>query len=475
MQEQRPADRLVKITIAAAFVLLIGGCTTFSRDGGFGNVQSITNERIAQTPQWVRNDEEAQQTRQVVRKLLASPLSADAAVQIALVNNAGLQATYAELGIAEADVVQAGRLRNPLFSYSRLRVLDALEIERIFLFDVLSLITLPLRTNLERQRFEIAKIRVAAQVLRVAADTRRAYYRSIAAQEGASYSEQVREAAEASAELARRMAAAGNFTKLQQAREQVFYAESTAQLARARQAAVSERERLTQLMGLWGEDIRYTLPARLPDLPKAARDIAELEKTALTKRLDVQSAIKETESIASSLGLTRVTGFLNVFEVGYHRANEGGNKERGYDIQLSLPIFDWGGAGVTRARYVYMQAVNRAADTAVRARSEVREAFTAYRTAFDIARHYRDEVVPLRKRISDENVLRYNGMLISVFELLIDARQQIAAVNTYIETLRDFWIADSTLDLALTGTSPGAIGVPGGSIQAVGGESEGGQ
>jgi outer membrane protein TolC len=283
--------------------------------------------------------------------------------------------------------------------------------------------------------------------------------------------EQVRAATDASAELARRMTAAGNFSKLDQAREQVFYAESTAHLARVRQIALAERERLTRLMGLWGEDIAFRLPERLPDLPKTAREIAELESQALKQRLDVQASMKEAENIAASLGLVKATGFINVIEIGYQRNSESGlPRQTGYEIELRLPIFDWGGARVARAEHTYMQAVNRAADLAVRARSEVREAYGAYRTAFDLARHYRDEIVPLRKRISEENLLRYNGMLISVFELLGDARQQIISVNAYIEALRDFWLTDSTLQLAMTGASPGAIGVPRGpGMQAVSG------
>jgi outer membrane protein TolC len=458
-----------KIAIAT-LALALGGCASFTPDNGFGGVRDITTERIAATPQWARTPQDAQQISQAVKQLISAPLTADSAVQIALLNNPALQATYAELGIAEADVVQAGRLVNPGFSFSRLRRADDVEIGRVFLVNVLSLLTMPLRTTLERQRFELTKVRVAEQVVRVAADTRRAYYRAIAAQETATYSDQVREAAEASAELARRMAAAGNFSKLDQAREQVFYAETTARVARARHAAVSERERLTQLLGLWREDFAFELPPRLPDLPKAPRDPVDLEKTALSKRLDVQAALQETQNVASSLGLTRVTGFMNVLEVGYSRNSESGlPRQTGYEIELRLPLFDWGGARVARSQYVYMQSVNRAADTAVRARSEVREAFTAYRTAFDMSRHYRDEIVPLRRRISDENVLRYSGMLISVFELLADARQQIAAVNAYIETLRDYWIADSNLDLALTGTSRGAMGVPGSSVEAAAG------
>ena len=456
-----------------SLAVILGGCTTFSPDGGFGGVRDAARERgVRQEARWIRSDQDAADARASVRELLAAPLSADSAVQVALLNNRGLQATYAELGIAEADVVQAGRLRNPGFSFTRLHRADEIEIERTFMFDILGLITMPIRTDLERRRLELTKARVAGEVLQMAADTRRAWYRAVSAEEGARYAAQVKDAAEASAELARRMAAAGNFSKLDRAREQVFYAEATTQLARTRQNAVSERERLTQLMGVWGADTNFRLPERLPDLPKEPRQVSDIESQALKQRLDMQASLKEAESIASSLGLTRATGFISVLELGYQRNSETGlPRQTGYEIEIRLPIFDWGGAKVARAEHAYMQAVNRAADTAVKARSEVREAYSAYRTAFDLARHYRDEIVPLRKRISEENVLRYNGMLISVFELLADARQQIASVNAYIDALRDFWLAEANLELALTGKSPGAMGMASVRSAAQGGDS----
>ena len=124
---------------------------------------------------------------------------------------------------------------------------------------------------------------------------------------------------------------------------------------------------------------------------------------------------------------------------------------RGYTISLELPIFDWGTARVAKAEAIYMQSVNRAAQTAINARSEVRQANKGYRSSFEIARHFRDEIVPLKKRISEENLLRYNGMLIGVFELLADARSQIGSVQGYIAALRDFWIAQAELDMALIG------------------------
>ena len=464
--------RTLTVVVTALF---LGGCATFSADGGFGAIGSATQERgLKQEVKWIKTDKDAEAVQATVRKLLGSPLTADSAAQIALLNNRGLQATYAELGIAESDLVQAGRLTNPGFTFERLRRGDDISIDRTFLFNVLGLITMPIRTDLEKRRFELTQGRVTAETLQIATDTRRAYFSTVAAQETVKYLEQVKMAAEASSELARRMAVVGNFSKLDQAREQVFYAEVTAQLARVKLMALAERERLTRLMGLWGENIAFKLPARLPELPKTAREIVDMEALALKQRLDVQGAMKEAENIASSMGLVKTTGFINVLEIGYRRNSETGQpRQTGYEIELRLPIFDWGGARVARAEYTYMQAVNRAADTAIRARSEVREAYVAYRTTYDLARHYRDEIVPLRKRISDENLLRYNGMLISVFELLADARQQVTSVNAYIEALRDYWLAESNLNLALTGKSPGATNIGSGS-QAASGDAQAG-
>jgi len=439
---------------AASLLLLLGGCVNFSPDAGFGAVDTAVRERAGSGARWIRNDRDEGEVRLAVARLLAAPLTAEAAVQIALMGNRGLQAIYAELGIAEADLVQAGRLPNPGFSYTRLARASVLEIERAFIVDLMGLLTIPIRTDIERRRFEIAKLRVAQEAVRVAAETRHAYYVAVAAQEGVRYMSQVQEAAEAGAELARRMAAAGNFSKLDEAREQLFRAESAARLARVKQAGVAGRERLARVLGLSANDAVFALPERLPELPGVPREAAALEQSALERRLDVQAALKDAESTASALGLTRATAFVSVLEVGYQRNSESGQpRQTGYEIDVRLPLFDWGGARVARAEHTYMQAVNRAADITVRARSEVREAYDAYRAAWEIARGHRDEIVPLRKRISDENVLRYNGMLVSVFELLADAREQVASVNAYIEALRDFWIADANLQYASNGGS----------------------
>jgi len=438
---------------------VLAGCATFSEDGGFGAVGEGVKARTGQQAVWVRSDKEADTVRARVKELLAQPLSAESAVQIALLNNPGLQAAYAELGIAEAELVQAGRLPNPHLAYLRVRHGAELKTETAFTLNLFAFLTIPLATEMESRRFEALKRAVAARAVGVAGRTRQAWARALAARESARYFGDVKSAAEAGAELARRMAAAGNFSRLQQAREHAFYADAVAQLARARHAELAEREGLARLMGLWGGDLAFQLPERLPDLPAAPQQLDDLEQRALDGRLDVQSARLELEALAKSLGLTRATRLVNAVEFGPARVTESPEpRKKGYEISLQIPLFDWGDARIARAESMYMQGVNRLAQVAVEARSEVREAYSAYRTAYDLARHYRDAIVPLRKRISEEMLLRYNGNLASVFELLADARLQVMSVSAAIEAQRDFWLADSALQAALTAGPPGVSG-----------------
>jgi outer membrane protein TolC len=435
--------------------LVLGGCATFSQDGGFDEVQQLASDRLGTTVQLARADKDLATISARVTELLAKPLGVEDAVQLALLNNPGLQASYAELGIAEADLVQAGRIPNPRFSTLRTkRGNDVSKVEESLSLEILGLLIMPLRSRMERQRFEQTKLEVARQVVELAADTRRAWIQAVAADETARYTEQVKASAEATAELARRMARAGNFPKITQMREQVFYAEAVAQLARARQAAIAERERLVRSMGVFGEQTKFQLPARLPELPASPRDVQDVEAAAVAQRLDIQAARRDNEAVAQSLGLTKVTRFISALELGRARTKEGDEPfSYGWEVTVEIPLFDWGSARVAKAEATYMQSAQRLAEVAVNARSEVRTAHSAYLTAYETAKHYRDEILPLRRKISEESLLRYNGMLISVFELLADAREQISAVNGAIETLRDYWLADIDLQAALTAGS----------------------
>ena len=437
-----------------AGLLLLAGCASFSQDGGFAVVEQAAEQQLDKQLSWTKTTEERAVVAERVAELLAQPLSADAAVQIALLNNPGLQASFDQLGISEAERVQAGRIPNPGFSFGRLEKGSEVEYERGLHVNLARLIAMPMTSGMEAKRFEQVQRQTSLAVFELASQTRKAWYRAVAAEESLGFMRQVMNSAEIGAELARRLAAVGNYSKLQQAQEQSFYAEAGLALIRTEQARVQSREQLTRLLGLWGEQIAYRLPERLPELPAEAEQLPDVERQAMAQRLDIQAMRLDAERLAKNLGLSKTTRFINVLELGVvsNKSNEEPT-QRGYEISVELPLFDWSGARVAKAEAQYRQMLNRAAETAINARSQVREAYLGYRSGYDIARHYRDEVLPLRQRIAEENVLRYNGMFISTFELLADARKQILAVDGYLQAQRDFWIAKADLDMSLLGAA----------------------
>jgi len=444
--------RLRNLGVLVAAGSVLGGCASFSQDGGLDGVKSLAQQHIKQEVVWPKTEAEQKIIETRVNELLQKDLDVESAVQIALLNNKGLQASLYELGISEADVVQAGRLPNPKFSMLYARNNGDYKIEQALTFNIFSLLTMLKMLEIERLNFERTKQEVAVDVLRLAYQTRLAYFNAVAANEQVHYSQQVKESAEASAELARRMVKAGNWNSLELAREQGFYADALLDELAAKQQQVATHEALSRMLGVSVSQL--ALQKRLPDLPKAVTESQLFEKDAFEQRLDLQSARLRVQNLAKQLGLTKTTGVINALEIGPARVLEGRRGDaykKGVDISFELPIFDWGGAKVARAEAVYMQAVNRAAYVAVNAQSEIREAYSRYRASYDIARQYHDEIVPLRQKVMDENLLRYNGMLTSPFQLLADARAQVASVKSYIEKLNEFWQADTALQMTRIG------------------------
>lgn len=455
-----------RVVLAIALAGTLGGCAAFSVDGGMSVVAHIASAELGKDAAAIRTQDEAATARATVNQLAKRVLTADAAVQIALLNNRSLQAAYNELGIAEAVRVQASLPPNPTLSVGRLSGPVEIEIEKRIVANILALLTLPARAEIAGERFRQAQLRASEETLRIAQETRRTFYRAVAARELASFLGQSQSAAESATQIARRLGESGAINKLDQAREQVFYAEITAQLAMARQRASSERERLTRLMGFWGADIDFKLPGTLPRLPRRPRSLPAIEAEAVARRVDLQIARIELGVVSRNLGLTQATRFINLLEVSGTAQTkierETGERQRnsGFELELQIPVFDGGEGRMRQASESYLQAVNRLIDRAVVVRSEARDAYRTYRSTYDVAAHYRREVLPLRKIISDETLLRYNAMQIDVFSLLTEARQRIAATIAAIEAQRDFWLAKTNLLSAIVGG--GGAAEPGG-------------
>jgi outer membrane protein TolC len=453
----RTAMRRSQIFAAFAVTLALTACKTFSSDGGMGMVANITAPALHQDVIAIRTQNEADAARGRVSQLLKRPLSADAAVQIALLNNRSLQAAYNELGIAEAVSVRQSLPPNPSASISRTSGSVETEIDRQIIGSILALATLPARSEIAADRFRQAQLNAALETLRVAADTRRAYYSAVGAQELAGFLSQAESAAATSAQLAKRLGETGAINKLDQTREQAFQAEVSIQLTRAHQRAATERERLIRLLGLWGDDLEFTLPKALPALPRRAPVLKSVEQAALRRRVDLQFARIELETLAKSYGLTQATRFINVLDAGYAdkitKDKETGEhiRDRGFTVTFEIPIFDFGEVRVREAEQIYMQSVNRLTAKVINARSEARQAHRAYRSSYDIATRYQRVVLPLRKTISEEMMLHYGAMQIDVFSLLNDARQRLAANVAAAEAKRDFWIASVDLFAAVNG------------------------
>ena len=440
-----------------AVPLALAACQSLSKDGGMEAVSEFARTELKTNVAAIRTDEEAKAARAKVQELLSRPLSADGAVQVALLNNRGLQAAFNDLFVAEAVALESSLPPNPRFSIARLASRPEIELERQIVINVLALATLPMRSDIARDRFRAAQLRAVEGTARLAAETRRAYYRAVAAQQTVNLLAQSQAAALAATQLARRLGETGAMNKLDQAREQVFYAELTGQLATARQRARTERERLIRILGLWGDDLDFKLPGALPAMPRQAQSLPQVEQEAIRRRVDLQMARIELTALAKSLGLTRATRFINLLEVGGRfdsvRDREAGQtfSRTGFEVEFTIPIWDFGEARTRQAEQTYLAALNRLADKAVTIRSEARDAYRSYRATYTIARHYVAEVLPLRKIISDEMLLRYNAMQIDVFELLTETRQRITAHIAAIEALRDFWLADAELGAAIVG------------------------
>ena len=458
------------ISLLAATVLT--GCASVAIDENFAEVERFAREQTGSEVRWLRSDPEREAMRTEVDRLLAQPLAIDDAVRIALGYSPAFQSLLAEAAVASADATGSARIGNPVFTFERLfrsgaegREIDIGRSLGISLFDLLFL---PARLEQAEFRQQQTRLQSSITLLSTVTEVRQAWVDAIAARQVARYREEVATAAGTAAELARRMQATGNFSRLQRAREQALAAEETANLIRARQNATAAREALIQRLGLTPSQAQaLRLPDQLPALPEAPMDEATAGAALLENRLDVRIARTDLDRTAKSLGLTRVTSVVNGLHVaGVRNSETGESSQRGFEIELPLPLFDFGDAARAGGEARYLAAFNRTLELASNASSQVRVAYEGYRSAYDLARHYRNEVVPLRQNITEGSVLQYNGMLIGVFELLAAARSQSASAVQAIEAERDFWRAEAALKASLLGQPIAPISLQSGASPA---------
>lgn len=418
-------------------------------------IRREVESRAALPVRWDQGTDPDEQVRGRIRELLAGELSVEAATEVALLNNRSLQAMYERMGIAQADLVEAGLLRNPVlaggvrYANGRGTPLPEYSVTQ----ELLSVLVLPLRKKLAREQWEQQKLLVADAVLELAADVKAAWFEAQGAEHVARMRQAVADASAAGAEIARRQHEAGNISDLQLALEEDLHEQAKLDRAEAEAHIVSTRERLHRLLGVWGADTGWKLSAELPALPAAEPPLDHLESIAIARRLDLAADRQEVAILTRASTLTNRWRFFPALEIGVEsESEEAGVSLYGPSIAFELPLFDRGQARRARLQSQHRQSENVLAAHAVEVRSEVREARDRMLRLRRQAEYYRDTLIPLRERIVLLSQQRYNAMLLGVYDLLRAKQSEVDTYRAYLETLRDYWIARADLERAAGGS-----------------------
>ena len=459
--------------ISTAFTL--SACVRFDLDRSLSEASKASAEFTQGELVLQRTDRQKEVANARAEELLAQALDQSAAIELALVNSPALQELLANHWASSSSVALSGSIPNPVFGFARLTSDTELEIERLLSIGLLDLIRFPMLRERAIRGIEMNQLQLTSSITDLVTQIRNAWVSAVVAQQQASYAEQVFSSAEASAELAIQMQAIGNFNSINRARQQAFYADAATGLAASQHNALATREELVRLLGLNRTQARaLKLPDRLPDLPDEPIPASTISNLASETRLDVAMASAELEAATRQQGIELVSSVTDIELAGIRDTVwDDGDRETitGYELEVELPFFKNFNEVKNRLNAKSLAASNALEQVVRSASSHLRESYSAYRTNYDIARHYQDEIVPLQQLVSEENVLNYNGMIIGVFELLADSRRQIQTVQASIDALGQFWMADASLRSSMTGQPASmqvAMSSPGGGDEEAG-------
>lgn len=475
----RPPRSRRSPVLLVALAASVAGCASVPARPGFEGVQERTAAAGAPGATWPQSAEERNAIDAEVAALLARPLSVEDAVRVALLRNPALQARYERLGVAGADLVEAGLLQNPTFAGAFMPGLGPIsgtrKVEMELTQSLLQLLLLPSRKAIESQRFEGVQLDVAAEVLDVAARTRAAWVALVAQQNLLAALAVMEEGAAASAELAERLHAAGNVSELVLTQEQGLAEE--ARLARvAAEAALAEpREALARWMGLGAGEAAWSVPDRLPGIPHSDPVVDPSAPAALDARLDIAAGRRFATALSEAVALQRRLRFIPFLDAGVASSLEPGEGWTvGPALVVELPIFQQGQPALARLEAELRRTEAETTALDVEARASAREALARLRATRELADRYREQTIPLRQRTTALALRHYNYMLIGAFDVLEAKRDELAAYVGYVDAVRGWWTSLADLERALgrrvavdaPGAAPQIVGLPPGAQPA---------
>ena len=434
--------------------LLAAGCAT--PGGSLERVQETVGTRSGKRVHWNRGGPEDAQIEQRVQSLLRRQLTVSSAVQIALLNNRELQARFEEIGIAQAEVIEAGLISNPNFSASFRfpnRPPSGTNLEYAIAQNFLDLLVLPLRKRIANAQLTQTEIRVADEVLKLAMEVKIAFYTAQARAQLLDRLQVITETNETAAEFTKRLHDAGNTSDLELANQQGSYEQSRLEVAQTQLQVRRDRERLNRLLGLWGAQTNWTMADHLPELPGSDGSLRSLESRAVAQRLDLQAARMQLDLIGQSLALRTRTRYMPAeIRIGVSSEKETeGQRVTGPTLDLELPIFNQSQGEIAKLTAQYRQAQRELEALAINIRSEVRESRDQLVVARDLTSYIGKRLLPTQQQALNLTLQQYNFMLKSAYDLLLAKQNEVAAERSYIEAWRDYWIARAELERAVGG------------------------
>jgi outer membrane protein, heavy metal efflux system len=440
-----------------AFIFSLISLSGYSResDEAFRRLQQSVQQRTGKTVTW-EEDQAARETNLIaVRRLLRQPLTIDTAVQAALLNNRSLQATFAEISLSAADLMQAATIPNPQLDLA-VRIPDkppsGTYQDYGAAIDFLSIIMIPLKKRVAKDDLEAATLRVASDTLELVARVKSAFYSLQASVQLSQRIKLIAEANAASADLAQRQHDAGNISDFALDQQEASYSRSRLDIITVEAEIRQDRDRLNRLLGIWGPDTHWEITDQLPEIPSSEPALPTLERLAIAQRLDLQANYLSVSSLAKNLGLTKAFRLLGALEFGPEIEREtDGQTRTGPTFAIELPIFNQGQARIAKGEAALKRAEDTLEALAVDIHSQIRELYDRLIAKREVARSYQNDLVPIQRRILSEGVRNYNAMQINDFELFAIKAEEERTEREYLIAIRDYWITRTELEEAVGG------------------------
>jgi cobalt-zinc-cadmium efflux system outer membrane protein len=366
-----------------------------------------------------------------VAQVLAAPLTADAAVTVALLNNQGLRATLAGLGVFPDDMDAADLVSGSVAAG------DPADRARAFV----AAATAALRARALGRALDGTRRFVVRAVVDVIADCRVAFVELQAAEQQAALARTAEELADVAADLSRRTQRAGNVDRLAVDTADAAAAQARIDRVTADTAVAGARERVNTVLGLWGTS-EWRIDNRFPDLPSSEVALPVLESRALEQNLELVAARQEIAAIVQGRGLRDRLRWAPAEPFAAAPPTPGTPPP---NSALLLPFLDGDASSPSPERLVFLQKQQRYCALAIEALGALRGTYARLTGARDRVQLVRDALLPARARAVDQAQRLTNAMAMDPAELFRVRRAQVDAQAEYVAAEREYWLARTEL------------------------------